>query len=152
MEIKIIECCWPAQTICTELPRSPSCTWPRTNRPPFFSWLTNRMSWQDERGLATISSTCGLQNFTWSFLTSSMSRYLRTYGQEEVTRDDNNDKNRPQTDVCDGVSEGYLMEDQSLADVAPAAGGRSEVEEEQKQQQEDDAAGGVHRVDHKHHH
>lgn len=40
------------------------------------------MSWQDERGLATISSTCGLQNFTWSFLTSSSSRYFRTYDRK----------------------------------------------------------------------
>lgn len=44
------------------------------------------------------------------------------------------------------------MENESLADVAPAAGGRSVVEEEQKQQQEDDAAGGVDRIDHEHHH
>lgn len=47
---------------------------------------------------------------------------------------------------------GYLMENQSLADVAPAAGGRSVVEEEQKQQQEDDAAGRVDGIDHEHHH
>lgn len=44
------------------------------------------------------------------------------------------------------------MENQSLADVAPAAGGRSVVEEEQKQQQEDDAARRVHGIDHEHHH
>lgn len=61
------------------LPRSPSFTCPSTNRPPFFSWLTKLMSWQEERGLATINNTWGLQNFTWSFLTSSISRYLRTY-------------------------------------------------------------------------
>lgn len=58
----------------------------------------------------------------------------------------------PKLMFATAFSEGYLVENQSLADVAPAAGGRSEVEEEQKQQQEDDAAGGVHRVDHKHHH
>lgn len=44
------------------------------------------------------------------------------------------------------------MENQSLADVAPAAGGGSVVEEEQKQQQEDDAAGRVNGIDHEHHH
>lgn len=43
------------------------------------------------------------------------------------------------------------MEDESLADVAPAAGGRSVVEEEQQQQQEDDAAWWVHGVNDKHH-
>lgn len=43
------------------------------------------------------------------------------------------------------------MEDERLADVAPAAGGRPVVEEEQEQQQEDDAAGGVHGVDDEHH-
>lgn len=30
------------------------------------------------RGLDTISRIWGLQNLTWSFLTSSISRYLRT--------------------------------------------------------------------------
>lgn len=78
-KIRIIQYCELQMAIAgRELPRSPSCTWPNTNSPPFFSWLTNRMSWQEERGLATISNTCGLQNFTWSFLTSSINRYLRT--------------------------------------------------------------------------
>lgn len=44
------------------------------------------------------------------------------------------------------------MEDERLADVAPAAGGRSVVEEEQQQQEEDDAARRVHGVDDEHHH
>ena len=44
------------------------------------------------------------------------------------------------------------MENESLADVAPAAGGRSVVEEKQQQQQEDDAAWGVHGVNDEHHH
>lgn len=67
-------------------------------------------------------------------------------------RDDSAADKNCTPDICDGISAAYLMENQSLADVAPAAGGRSEVEEKQKQQQEDDAAGGVHRIDHKHHH
>ncbi len=44
------------------------------------------------------------------------------------------------------------MENEGLADVAPAAGGRSVMEEKQQQQQEDDAARGVHRVNDEHHH
>ena len=55
-------------------------------------------------------------------------------------------------DICDGVPAAYLMKNQRLADVAPAAGWRSVVEDEQKQQQEDDAARGVDRIDHEHHH
>lgn len=43
------------------------------------------------------------------------------------------------------------MENQSLADVAPAAGGRSVVEEEQQHHEGDDAGGGVHGVDDEHH-
>lgn len=34
------------------------------------------------RGLETISRTWGLQNLTWSFLTSSINRYLRTYRRQ----------------------------------------------------------------------
>lgn len=82
-----------------------------------------------------------------------MSRYLRTYEREEVTGTTTMTKTAPpKLMFATAFLQGYLVENQSLADVAPAAGGRSEVEEEQKQQQEDDAAGGVHRVDHKHHH
>ena len=44
------------------------------------------------------------------------------------------------------------MEDERLADVAPAAGGRFVVEEEQQQQQEHDAAWRVHGVNDEHHH
>lgn len=77
-----------------------------------------------------------------------MSRYFRTYGEKRQQR---LGKNRA-SDVGDGVSAADLMEDESLADVAPAAGGRSVVEEEQKQQQQDDAAGGVDGIDHEHHH
>lgn len=44
------------------------------------------------------------------------------------------------------------MENEGLADVTPAAGGRSVVEEKQQQQQEDDAARGVHGVNDEHHH
>lgn len=36
-------------------------------------------------------------------------------------------------------SNAYLMENERLADVTPAAGGRSVVEDKQQQQQEDDA-------------
>lgn len=43
------------------------------------------------------------------------------------------------------------MENQSLTDVTPAAGGRSVVEEEQQHHEGDDAGGGVHRVDDEHH-
>lgn len=43
------------------------------------------------------------------------------------------------------------MENQSLTDVAPAAGGRSVVQEEQQHHEEHDAGGGVHRVDDEHH-
>lgn len=45
----------------------------------------------------------------------------------------------------------YLVENQSLTDVTPAAGGRSVVEEEQQHHEEHDAGGGVDGVDDKHH-
>lgn len=44
------------------------------------------------------------------------------------------------------------MEDESLADVSPAAGGWSVVQEEQQQQEEDDAGWRVDRINDKHHH
>lgn len=46
----------------------------------------------------------------------------------------------------------YLVEDECLADVTPAAGGRSVVEDEEQSQKHQDAGGGVDGVDDKHHH
>lgn len=43
------------------------------------------------------------------------------------------------------------MENESLADIAPAAGGRPVVEEKQQQQEEDDAAWRVHGINDEHH-
>lgn len=99
------------------------------------------------RGFCTISSICGRQNFTWSFLTSSISRYFRTWveGGRQVripstchamgmpalrTRS----WGRTATGMpAPGMSalqptmgeknRTHLVEDESLADIAPGAAG-----------------------------
>lgn len=43
------------------------------------------------------------------------------------------------------------MEDESLADVAPAAGGRAVVQDQQEEQQQYDTGRGIHWVYHEHH-
>lgn len=51
--------------------------------------------------------------------------------------------------VCVQVQ--YLMEDERLADVAPAAGGRAVVQDQQEEQQQYNTGRGIHRVYHEHH-
>lgn len=51
--------------------------------------------------------------------------------------------------VCAQVQ--YLMEDERLADVAPAAGGRTVVQDQQEEQQQYDTGRGIHWVYHEHH-
>lgn len=106
------------------LPRSPICTCPRTNSPPFFSWLTKQMSWQEERGFATISKTWGRQNFTWSLRESNIRRYFLTWKKHRKT---NHGFKVQCIHVCFVCVWRYLMEDKRLADVTPAAGGRAVV-------------------------
>ncbi len=53
--------------------------------------------------------------------------------------------------MCMCVCESDLVENKSLADVAPAGGGTEVVNQQKQQQHEGDAGRGVDRVDQEHH-
>jgi hypothetical protein len=60
----------------------PTLMWPSTYRPPFFRSFTKWMSGHEDRGFPTKSSIWGLQNLTWSFRESSISKYFRTWREK----------------------------------------------------------------------
>lgn len=86
------------------------------------------------RGFATISSTWGLQNFTWSLRTSNINRYLRTWVIQRVDMKKEACLIFTVSQFCvitvDNLFETlYLVEDESLADVAPVADRTQVVDE-----------------------
>lgn len=140
------------------------------------SWLANRSRGRAPRGFPTRSSSCGRQNFTWSFRTSSRSRYFRTWGQGEagggrVLADGPHPSpgtginprstwsrgapspppllpNPPHAPPASSLD---LVEKQGLADVAPAAGPSSSREQGRKQAHEEQGAAGGPGADEEHH-
>lgn len=116
------------------------------------------------RGFCTISSICGRQNLTWSFRTSSISRYFLTWGGrtagEEPTflrhiapRGDASPKavgSLPHDGIWGG-NRAHLVEDEGLADVAPRAAGREVVEGEEEEEEEAQARRGRDGADEEHH-
>lgn len=128
--------------------------------------LTKSMRRGLPRGFCTISSICGRQNLTWSFRTSSISRYFLTWVEGQQVRSPPSFNTLPRRDAKpkaisspphDGIrgpgeeNRAHLVEDEGLADVAPRAAGREVVEGEEEEEEEAQARRGRDGADEEHH-